>query len=300
MLNQRTLCNSVQISGIGLHSGQNVHMTLLPHVIDGGIIFRRIDLEPYVDIPAQAHLVQDAIMCTTLMHQAVRISTIEHMMSALAALGIDNLIIAVSASELPIMDGSAKPFIDLMLAAGLQEQSAAKKFLRIVKAIEVMQVDKRAAFSPFHGFRLDFEINFNHPAFTVDNQSISFNFSSESFIDHISQARTFGFMRDLAQLKQHHLALGASLDNAIGLDETQVLNPDGLRFDNECVRHKILDAIGDLYLIGYPIIGKFDAYKSGHALNNQLIQKILANPDCFEIVTFNNIVDCPISYVNLS
>lgn len=300
MLKQRTIKQVIKASGIGLHSGKNVLINFLPHCIDGGIIFRRIDLEPPVDIPANALLVQETMMSSNLVQGEVRIGTVEHLMSALAGMGIDNIIVEVSAPEIPIMDGSAGPFIYLLQQAGLQEQDAAKKYLCIKQPVEVQVDDKRAAFLPHHGFAVQFTIDFNHPAFSDDYKSAEVDFSTTSFIEEISLARTFGFMRDLDYLREHNLALGASLDNAIAVDEQGVVNEEGLRFADEFVRHKMLDAIGDLYLIGHSIIGRFEGYKSGHALNNQLLRKILATPACYEIVTFNDDVNCPISYVKAS
>ena len=300
MLKQRTIQKIVKANGIGLHSGKNVLIHFLPHHSDGGIIFRRIDLNPPVDIPAQALLVQETVMSSNLVLGEARIGTVEHVMSALAGLGIDNIIIEVSAPEIPIMDGSARPFIELLQQAGLQEQCAAKKFIRIKQHVEVCVDDKRAAFLPHDGFQLNFTIDFDHPAFQDAYKTAEVDFSTNSFIDEISLARTFGFIRDLDYLQAHNLALGASLENAIGVDEHGVVNAEGLRVADEFVRHKILDAIGDLYLVGHSIIGRFEGYKSGHGLNNQLLRKILANPECYEIVTFDDDVSCPISYVKTS
>ncbi len=297
MLKQRTIKKIIKASGTGLHSGKNVLINFLPHHSDGGIVFRRIDLNPPVDIPANASLVQETVMSSNLVVGDVRIGTVEHLMSALAGMGIDNMIIEVSAPEIPIMDGSAGPFIYLLQQAGLQEQDAPKKYIRIIQPVEVCVDDKRAAFLPYHGFQVHFTIDFDHPAFEDNYKTAEVDFSTTSFIEEISLARTFGFMRDLDYLREHNLALGASLDNAIGVDEHGVVNQDGLRFADEFVRHKMLDAIGDLYLVGHSIIGRFEGYKSGHALNNQLLRKILATPNCYEIVTFDDDVNCPISYV---
>ena len=297
MLKQRTIKKIIKASGTGLHSGKNVLINFLPHHSDGGIVFRRIDLDPPVDIPANASLVQETVMSSNLVMGDVRIGTVEHLMSALAGMGIDNMIIEVSAPEIPIMDGSAGPFIYLLQQAGLQEQDAPKKYIRIIQPVEVCVDDKRAAFLPYHGFQVHFTIDFDHPAFEDNYKTAEVDFSTTSFIEEISLARTFGFMRDLDYLREHNLALGASLDNAIGVDEHGVVNQDGLRFADEFVRHKMLDAIGDLYLVGHSIIGRFEGYKSGHALNNQLLRKILATPNCYEIVTFDDDVNCPISYV---
>lgn len=297
MMKQRTLQREVRANGIGLHSGQPVQMGFLPHVIDGGIVFRRTDLNPAVDIAVDALGIQEAFMCSNLVRGQHKVGTIEHIMSALAGLGIDNLIIEVSAAEIPIMDGSAMPFVTLLLQGGLIEQNAAKKFIKIRQAISTQLDDKHAAFLPHEGFQLNFTIEFNHPAFSQEQQFVSIEFGSESFIEQVSTARTFGFMKDLDYLKANQLALGASLENAIGLDEQGVVNPEGLRFDNEFVRHKILDAVGDLYLMGHQILGQFNGHKSGHALNNQLLRQMIQHPDCYEIVTFSNEADCPIRYL---
>lgn len=297
MLKQRTLKRVVKASGIGLHSGQKVMINFVPHTVDSGIVFRRIDLDPVVDLPADAMLIQEAFMCSNLIQADTKVGTIEHVMSAIAALGIDNLIVEVSASEVPIMDGSAGPFIYLLMQGGLVEQDAAKKFIRILKPVEAILGDKEAKFSPHPGFQLNFTIDFNHPAFAKEYQSATIDFSTEIFVYEVSDARTFGFMKDLDFLKANNLALGASLDNAIGVDENGVVNEEGLRYNDEFVRHKILDAVGDLYLLGHQIIAKFDAYKSGHALNNQLLRNVQSDPSCYEIVTFDNNSHCPIPYV---
>lgn len=299
MLKQRTIKRIVRASGIGLHSGQKVHINFLPHTVDGGIVFRRIDLTPPVDIPADAMLIQEAFMCSNLVQDNAKVGTIEHVMSAIAGLGIDNLIIEVSASELPIMDGSAGPFIYLLMQGELVEQDAAKKFIRILKPVEALIDDKRAVFTPHNGFQLNFTIDFDHPAFDKDKQSASIDFSTETFVTEVSEARTFGFMKDLDYLKANNLALGASLENAIGVDDSGVVNAEGLRFADEFVRHKILDAVGDLYLLGYQILAKFDGYKSGHALNNQLLRHVKNDPTCYEIVTFCDESECPITYLNV-
>lgn len=300
MLKQRTLQRVVKASGIGLHSGQKVMINFVPYHADGGIVFRRIDLDPPVDIPADAMLIQEAFMCSNLVRGEAKIGTVEHIMSAIAGLGIDNLLIEVSASEVPIMDGSAGPFIYLLMQGGLQELNAPKKFIKILKPVEALMDDKKAVFSPHDGFQLNFTIDFDHPAFKKEDQSASIDFSTETFVYEVSEARTFGFMKDLDFLKARNLALGASLDNAVGLDDTGVVNEDGLRFADEFVRHKILDAVGDLYLLGHQIIAKYDAYKSGHALNNQLLRNVQSDPDSYEIVTFDDIDVCPIRYVSVT
>mgnify|MGYP000081231998 CR=1 FL=1 len=296
MLNQRTIQRPIRAAGIGLHSGQKVYLGLLPHHVDGGVVFRRTDLTPPVDIPANALLVQETMMSSNLVQGEVKIGTVEHLMSAIAGLGIDNLIVEVSASEIPIMDGSAGPFVFLLQSAGIAEQSAAKKFIRIKQPVEVRVDDKRAAFLPHEGFSVQFTIDFDHPAFDAAHQSAEVDFSSTSFVEEVSHARTFGFLRDIEYLRANNLALGGSLDNAIVVDDHGVVNEEGLRFADEFVRHKMLDAIGDLYLIGHSIIGRFEGYKSGHALNNQLLRAVLAQPDSYEIVTFDDENDCPIPY----
>lgn len=299
MLKQRTLKRVVKASGIGLHSGQKVMINFVPHTVDSGIVFRRIDVQPPVDIPADAMLIQEAFMCSNLIQGDLKVGTIEHVMSAIAALGIDNLIVEVSASEAPIMDGSAGPFIYLLMQGGLVEQDAPKKFIRVLKPVEAQIDDKTAKFSPHDGFQLNFTIDFDHPAFAREYQSATIDFSTETFVYEVSDARTFGFMKDLDFLKANNLALGASLENAIGVDENGVVNEEGLRYNDEFVRHKILDAVGDLYLLGYQVIAKFDAYKSGHALNNQLLRNVKSDPSSYEIVTFDDIKNCPIPYVNV-
>ncbi len=300
MLKQRTLQRIVKASGIGLHSGQKVLINFVPHHADGGIVFRRIDLNPAVDIPANAMLIQEAFMCSNLVQGQIKVGTIEHVMSAIAALGIDNLIIEVSASEVPIMDGSAGPFIYLLMQGGLVEQQAAKKFIQILKPVQALIQDKKAIFQPHHGFQLNFTIDFDHPAFKKEYQSATIDFSTEVFVYEVSEARTFGFMKDLDYLKANNLALGASLENAIGVDDTGVVNEEGLRYSDEFVRHKILDAVGDLYLLGHQIIAKFDGYKSGHALNNQLLRNVKNDPESYKIVTFDDMESCPIKYVSVS
>lgn len=299
MVKQRTLNRVVKASGIGLHSGQKVMINFIPHTVDGGIVFRRIDLDPPVDIPANALLIQEAFMCSNLVTGDIKVGTIEHIMSAIAGLGIDNLIVEVSASEVPIMDGSAGPFIYLLMQGGLRELDAPKKFIRILKPVEALIDDKKAIFSPHNGFQLNFTIDFDHPAFAKEYQSATIDFSTETFVYEVSEARTFGFMKDLDYLKANNLALGASLDNAIGVDDTGVVNEEGLRFADEFVRHKILDAVGDLYLLGHQIIAKFDGYKSGHALNNQLLRNVQSDPSNYEIVTFDDESQCPIPYVSV-
>lgn len=298
VLRQRTLRKTIRAAGIGLHSGQKVYLTLHPHAVNGGIVFRRVDLDPPIEIPAQALLVNETTMSSNLEHAGARIGTVEHLMSALAGLGIDNVMIDVSSAEVPIMDGSAGPFVFLIQAAGIVEQAAHKRFVKIIKPVEVIVGDKRAAFKPYNGFRVCFTIDFDHPAFDDEHQSAELNFSTTSYVEELSHARTFGFLRDIEYMQANNLALGGSLDNAIVVDDHGIVNEDGLRFADEFVRHKMLDAIGDLYLLGYSIIGQFDGYKSGHALNNQLLRALLKQPDAYEIVTFDDRNSCPIHYID--
>ncbi|MDA3978148.1 UDP-3-O-acyl-N-acetylglucosamine deacetylase [Gallibacterium sp. AGMB14963] len=288
MIKQRTLKQSVKVTGIGLHSGKKVTLTLRPAPVNTGVIYCRTDLPEVVSFAADPHLIRDTTLCTCMINDdGVRISTVEHLNSALAGLGIDNIIIEVDAPEIPIMDGSASPFVYLLLDAGIEEQEAAKKFIRIRKAIRVEDGDKWAEFKPYNGFKLDFTINFKHPAISNDVAYYQLDFSTKAFIQQISRARTFGFMRDIEYLQSHGLALGGSLDNAIVLDDYRILNEEGLRFKDELVRHKLLDAIGDLYMAGHNIIGEFTAYKSGHDLNNKLIRAVLADQEAWELVSFD-------------
>jgi UDP-3-O-[3-hydroxymyristoyl] N-acetylglucosamine deacetylase len=297
MIKQRTLKNAIQANGVGLHTGEKVYITLHPAEPDTGILFRRTDLNPVVEIPAKAENVGDTTLSTTLTKGDVRVSTIEHLLSALAGLGIDNLVIDVSASEIPIMDGSAAPFVFLLQSAGIQEQDAPKKFVRIKRPVTVKQDDKEATFRPFEGFKINFAIDFDHPVFQQQTLNASIDFSSTSFVKEVSRARTFGFMHDFEYLRAKGLARGGSLYNAIVVDEFQIVNEDGLRFEDEFVKHKILDAIGDLYLLGNSIIGEFDAHKSGHALNNASLLALMAEKDAWEMVTFvDNAEEVPISY----
>ncbi|MFO1466916.1 MAG: UDP-3-O-acyl-N-acetylglucosamine deacetylase [Steroidobacteraceae bacterium] len=297
MLNQRTLKNSIRATGVGLHTGQKVLMTLHPAAPDSGIIFRRTDLPQPVDIPAHAQNVGETTLGTTLHKGDAKISTVEHLLSALAGLGIDNLLIEVSAPEVPIMDGSAGPFVFLLQSAGIEEQRAPKRFIRILERVEVRDGDKWARFEPYDGFRVNFEIEFNHPTFKKHSQTATMDFSTTSFLREVSRARTFGFMRDIESLRAHNLALGGNLDNAIVLDDNRILNEDGLRYEDEFVKHKILDAIGDLYLLGHSLIGEFSGFKSGHALNNKLLRTLMATPSAWREVTFESLKDAPISYV---
>ena len=296
MLSQRTLKNAIRATGIGLHTGRKVFMTLRPAPANTGIVFRRVDLPEPVDIEARAENVGDTTLGTTLVNGEARVSTVEHLLSAFAGLGVDNAFVEVSAVEVPIMDGSAGPFVFLLQSAGIEEQAAPKRFVRICKSVEVKDGDKWARFDPFNGFKVNFEIEFDHPIFRRHSQRASMDFSTTSFLREVSRARTFGFMRDLETLRARNLALGGTLDNAIVLDEFRVLNEDGLRYEDEFVKHKILDAIGDLYLLGHSLIGEFSGYKSGHALNNRLLRALIADRTASEEVTFQDRSEAPISY----
>ena len=297
MLNQRTLKNSIRATGVGLHTGKKILMTLRPAAPDTGIVFRRTDLDEPVDIQAHAEFVGDTMLGTTLHKGDIKISTVEHLLSALAGLGIDNALVEVSAAEVPIMDGSAGPFVFLLQSAGIEEQRAPKRFIRILESVSVADGDKWARFDPYDGFKVNFEIEFNHPTFKMHSQVASMDFSTTSFLREVSRARTFGFMRDLESLRSRNLALGGNMDNAIVLDDTGILNEDGLRYEDEFVKHKILDAIGDLYLLGHSLIGEFSGFKSGHALNNKLLRALIGTPSAWQEVTFESLKDAPISYV---
>ncbi|AEF23521.1 MULTISPECIES: UDP-3-O-acyl-N-acetylglucosamine deacetylase [Pseudomonadaceae] len=297
MIRQRTLKNIIRATGIGLHSGEKVYLTLKPAPVDTGIVFRRTDLDPVVEVKGHALNVGETTMSTTLVNGDVKVDTVEHLLSAMAGLGIDNAYVELSACEVPIMDGSAGPFVFLIQSAGLQEQDAPKKFIRITREVTVTDGDKRATFVPFDGFKVSFEIDFDHPVFHDRTKTASVDFSSTSFVKEVSRARTFGFMRDIEFLRSHNLARGGSVDNAIVVDEDGVLNEDGLRYEDEFVRHKILDAIGDLYLLGNSLIGEFRGYKSGHGLNNRLLRALIAQPDAWETVTFEDADTAPISYM---
>ena len=296
MLRQRTLKTSIRATGVGLHTGEKVYMTLRPAAENSGITFRRVDLDQPVDIPADATLVGETMLGTTLIRDGVKVATVEHLMSALAGLGIDNVNVDLSAPEVPIMDGSAGPFVFLLQSAGIEEQHAAKKFVRIKKKIRVEEDDKWAEFTPFNGFKVNFDIAFNHPVFNKLSQSASIDFSATSFLKEVSRARTFCFLRDVETLRARNLTLGGSMDNAIVLDDYRILNEDGLRYANEFVIHKILDAIGDIYLLGHSLIGEFSAHKSGHDLNNKLLRAMLADKSVWEEVTFSDPKKAPISY----
>jgi len=296
MIFQRTVKEMVKTTGVGLHSGNKVTLIIKPAPVHSGIILVRTDLEPAVLIPATADQVRETTMCTALVNDdGVRISTIEHLFAALAGLGIDNALIEVDAPEIPIMDGSASPWVFLLQSVGLQEQSAAKKYLRIKDTVRVEDGDKWAELKPFNGFRVDFAIDFNHPEIARSQQHVVMDFSTSAFVRDISRARTFGFMRDIEYLRANNLALGGSMDNAVVLDEYKVLNPDGLRYEDEFVKHKILDAFGDLYVAGHAIVGEFCAFKTGHALNNQLVRALLAQQDAWELVSFEK-DEAPVSF----
>jgi len=297
MVGQRTLKNAIRATGVGLHTGKKVLMTLRPAAPDTGIVFRRSDMPGSPDIPAHAENVGETMLGTTLVMGDARVSTVEHLLSAFAGLGIDNACVEVSAPEVPIMDGSAGPFVFLLQSAGIEEQRTPKRFIRIKKTLRVEDGDKWARFDPFDGFKVNFEIEFDHPIFKRHAQKASMDFSTTSFLKEVSRARTFGFMRDLETMRARNLALGGNLENAIVLDDFRVLNEDGLRYEDEFVKHKILDAIGDLYLLGHSLIGEFSGYKSGHGLNNRLLRTLIADSTAWEDVTFETLQDAPISYV---
>ena len=296
MIKQRTLKNIIRATGVGLHSGEKVYLTLKPAPADTGIVFCRTDLDPVVEIPAQAMNVGDTTLSTTLKSGGASVDTVEHLLSAMAGLGVDNAYVEVSASEVPIMDGSAGPFVFLLQSAGLQEQPVPKKFIRITKPVEVRDGDKLARFEPHNGFKVTFSIDFDHPVFKDRNQTHTLDFSTTAFVKEISRARTFGFMRDFEYLRANNLALGAGFNNAIAVDDFKILNEDGLRYEDEFVKHKILDAVGDLYLLGNSLIGHFIGHKSGHGLNNLLLRELLKRQDAWEFDTFENIESAPITY----
>ena len=296
MLRQRTLKNVIRATGVGLHSGEKVYLTLRPAPVDAGIVFRRVDLDPVVEIPARADLVTETMLCTGLSRDGGKVMTVEHLMSALAGLGIDNAYVDLSAPEVPIMDGSAGPFVFLLQSAGIAEQQAPKRFIRIKRPVEVRDGDKVARFEPHDGFRIGFTVEFAHPAIPASLSRAEVDFSTTSYVKEVSRARTFGFMHDLEFMRERNLGLGGSMDNAIVLDEFRVLNEDGLRYADEFVRHKILDAVGDLYLAGRPIIGAFEGFKSGHALNNKLVRALMAEPSAWEEVVFDDPASAPVAY----
>jgi len=301
MLKQRTIKQQVRTIGVGLHSGTKVELTLRPAAIDTGIVFRRIDLDPIVEFPASAMAVGDTRMASVLIKDGARVSTVEHLMSAAAGLGVDNMYIDVNAEEIPIMDGSASSFVYLLQQAGVEEQPAPKKFIKVIKPVEVRHgkgdAEKWARLSPYDGFKLDFFIEFNHPAVDGTMQRASVDFGDVSYVHDVARARTFGFMQDVESLRGMGLARGGSLENAIVMDEYRILNADGLRYEDEFVRHKILDAIGDLYLVGHPLLAYYTAHKSGHALNNQLLLALLEQPEAYEIVSFDTNEAAPQSYL---
>ncbi|ALN93006.1 MULTISPECIES: UDP-3-O-acyl-N-acetylglucosamine deacetylase [Lysobacter] len=296
MLRQRTLKNVIRATGVGLHSGEKVFLTLRPAPVDTGIVFRRVDLDPVVEMPARADLVTETTLCTGLTYGVGKVMTVEHLLSAMAGLGIDNCYVELSAPEVPIMDGSAGPFVFLLQSAGIAEQDAPKRFIRIKHPVEVREGDKVARFEPFEGFRLGFTVVFDHPAIPASQSRAEVQFSTENYIREVSRARTFGFMRDLEYMRERNLGLGGSMDNAIVLDEFRVLNDDGLRYADEFVRHKILDAVGDLYLAGHPIIGAYEGHKSGHALNNKLVRALLAERSAWELVSYSDAEPVPVAY----
>jgi UDP-3-O-[3-hydroxymyristoyl] N-acetylglucosamine deacetylase len=297
MIKQRTLKNVIRATGVGLHTGQKVFLTLRPAPASSGIIFRRIDLPEPVEIRACPENVGDTTLSTTLVSGDVRVSTVEHLLSAMAGLGIDNAYVDLSASEVPIMDGSAGPFVFLIQSAGVEEQNTKKQFIRIRRTVEVREGDKWARFEPFNGFKVSFTIEFDKPVFKERSNHATVDFSTTSFVKEVSRARTFGFMGDLEQLRKNNLAQGGNLDNAIIYDDYRILNDDGLRYEDEFVKHKVLDAIGDLYLLGHSLIGAFSGYKSGHALNNKLLRALLASESAWEMVTYEDPVDVPIIFM---
>lgn len=297
MIKQRTLKNIIRATGVGLHTGEKVYLTLRPAAVDTGIVFRRVDLEQPVEIEAKAENVGDTTLSTSLANGEVRVSTVEHLLSALAGMGIDNAYIDLNAPEVPIMDGSAGPFVFLIQSAGIQEQEAPKRFIRIKRAVTVQDGDKWVRFEPFDGFKVGFSIDFDHPAFKEDHQNAEVDFSTTSFVKEVSRARTFGFMSQIETLRANNLALGGSLDNAVVVDDYRILNEDGLRYVDEFVKHKILDSIGDLYLLGHSLIGAFSGHKSGHALNNKLLRTLLTDKEAWEEVIFEDPAKAPISFI---
>lgn len=298
MIKQRTLKNVIRATGVGLHTGDKVYMTLRPAAPDTGIVFRRTDLPTPIDIPSRCEFVGDTRLSSTLVRDGARVGTVEHLLSAMAGLGIDNAYVDLSAPEVPIMDGSAGPFVFLLQSAGIEEQAVAKRFIRIKKPIKVEDGDKWARFEPFNGFKVGFSIEFKHPLFSSRTSRAEIDFSTTSFVKEVSRARTFGFMRDIEMLRERNLAMGGSMDNAIVLDDYRVLNEDGLRYEDEFVKHKILDAIGDLYLLGHSLIGAFYGHKSGHELNNRLLRTLMADAAAWEEVSFDDAEQAPISYAH--
>ncbi len=299
MLQQRTLKSLIRATGVGLHSGVKVTMTLRPAAPDTGIVFRRVDLEPPVELRADPFAVGDTRLASCLEKDGAKIATVEHLMSALSGLGIDNAWVDVDAAEIPIMDGSAAPFVFLIQSAGIEEQKAAKKFIRVMKPVRVEEGDKWAELRPYDGFRLTFSIVFSHPVFDKSNPSVTVDFAEHSYVREVARARTFGFMQDVEAMRSQGLAMGGSMENAIVMDEYRVLNADGLRYGDEFVKHKVLDAVGDLYLLGHPLLGAFSAHKSGHALNNKLLRALMADKTAWEMVSFERIEEAPASVARL-
>ena len=293
VIKQRTLKNVIGATGVGLHTGEKVHLTLRPAQPNTGIVFRRTDLEHPVEIKADPYAVGDTRLSSCLEKDGVRVQTVEHLMSALAGLGVDNVVVDVTAPEVPIMDGSAGPFVFLLQSAGIEEQDAQKKFIRILKPVEVRDGDKWVRFDPYNGFRLELALDYVHPVFEASAQSVVVDFATTLYVKEVARARTFGFMQDVESMRSQGLALGGSLDNAIVMDEFRVLNTDGLRYDNEFVKHKVLDAIGDLYLLGHPLIGAFSGHKSGHGMNNRLLRHLLERAEAWEFVSFDRTEDAP-------
>ncbi|HEY7241913.1 MAG TPA: UDP-3-O-acyl-N-acetylglucosamine deacetylase [Burkholderiales bacterium] len=300
MLRQRTLKSFISASGVGLHTGRKVRITLRPAPPDAGIVFRRIDLDPAVDIPARAELVGEARLASTLVQGDVKVHTVEHLMSALGGLGVDNVVVEIDAAELPIMDGSASPYVLLAQQAGVEEQAAPKRFLRVKRRVDVVEGDKWARLEPYDGYRLSFSIDFRHPVIERTTQAVTVDFADSSYLKEIARARTFGFMHEVEQLRDAGLIMGGALDNAVVLDEYRVLNSDGLRFADEFIRHKLLDAVGDLYLLGKPLLAAYSAHKSGHALNNKLLRAVLADSTALEEVTFQRAEEAPVGVVRLA
>jgi UDP-3-O-[3-hydroxymyristoyl] N-acetylglucosamine deacetylase len=297
MIKQRTLKNVIRATGVGLHTGEKVYLTLRPAASETGIVFRRVDLDPAIDVPARPENVSDTRLSTTLERDGVKISTVEHLMSAFAGLGIDNAYVDLTAAEVPIMDGSAGPFVFLIQSAGIEEQGTPKRFIRIKKRVQIQDGDKWVRFEPLNGFKVSFTIDFDHPIFKNSVQVAIVDFSTTSFVKEVSRARTFGFMQDLEALRDAGLARGGSLDNAIVMDSFHILNEDGLRYEDEFVKHKVLDAIGDLYLLGHPLIGAFSAHKSGHSLNNKLLRDMVSDETAWDLVSFDDVSQAPIAFM---
>ena len=297
MSHQRTLKNVIRATGVGVHTGKKIYLTLRPAPENVGVVFRRVDLDPIVEIPASAEYIGDTSLSTCLIKDGVRVATVEHLLSAIAGVGIDNAYVDLTAQEVPIMDGSSAPFVFLLQSAGIQEQSALKQFIKIKRRIKVVDGEKKVSISPYSGFKVSFAIKFDHPAFNNENQEACLDFSTTSYVKEVSRARTFGFLSDYEYIRKNNLAKGASLDNAIVLDGFKVVNQDGLRYSDECVKHKILDVVGDLYLLGYPVIGAFEGYKSGHEMNRQLLVKLLQEKDAWELVSFPEKNAVPISFL---